>query len=113
MRLPLILVCLLSRFQMYFFRICLIQLHLREWDVSEHKCLHLMADPMLDTFEKYWEDCCLVLAIVVVLDPKCKLVLGQYYYDRIYGKNAQRHVERVQNIFTDLFSVIGVLSPPP
>uniref|UniRef100_A0A5B6ZS64 Putative zinc finger BED domain-containing protein RICESLEEPER 2-like isoform X2 n=1 Tax=Davidia involucrata TaxID=16924 RepID=A0A5B6ZS64_DAVIN len=88
----------------FFFDICDIQVQLREWEISEHECLRLMAGPMKEKFEKYWEGCGLVLAIAVVLDPRFKMDLVEYYYVKIYGSDAGRYVQRVRNAFFDLYN---------
>ena len=91
----------------FFPDICEIRLELRKWETSEHECLRTMAILMLVKFEKYWDECSLVLAIALVLDPRFKMDLVQYYYDRIYGDNSDRYVQRVRNAFVDLFNEYG------
>ncbi|KAL3533453.1 hypothetical protein ACH5RR_006974 [Cinchona calisaya] len=66
-----------------------------------------MAGPMKKKFEKYWDECCLVLAIAVVFDPRFKLDLVEYNYNAIYGKNAKRYVDRVRIAIVDLFVEYG------
>ncbi|XAR55255.1 hypothetical protein NMG60_11035280 [Bertholletia excelsa] len=83
--------------------ICMIQLKLKEWENSKYELLRLMVVPMRMKFKKYWEECSLVLAIAVVLDPRFKLQVVEYYYGRIYGEEAPMHVKRVRSAFTDLF----------
>ncbi|CAL5407309.1 unnamed protein product [Camellia sinensis] len=62
-----------------------------------------MAGPMRVKFQKYWEECSLVLAIAVVLDPRFKMDLVEYYFGLIYGADANKHIQRVRNGFVDLF----------
>ncbi|XP_028095102.1 zinc finger BED domain-containing protein RICESLEEPER 2-like [Camellia sinensis] len=42
-------------------------------------------------------------AIGVVLDPRFKMDLVEYYFGLIYGANANKHIQRVRNGFVDLF----------
>ena len=44
-----------------------------------------MADQMLVKFEKYWIEFSVVLAIVVVLDPRYKLPFIDWCYQKLYG----------------------------
>ncbi|CAL5369639.1 unnamed protein product [Camellia sinensis] len=39
----------------------------------------------------------------VVLDPRFKMDLVEYYYGLIYGADANKHIQRVRNGFVDLF----------
>ena len=66
-----------------------------------------MVGPMKENFEKYWEDCCLVLGIAVVLDPRFKMDLVEFYYSEIYGNDAFRHVERIRSAFFNLYVEYG------
>ncbi|KAI5660189.1 hypothetical protein M9H77_28982 [Catharanthus roseus] len=80
---------------------------LREWENSQHDFLKVMVGPIKQKFEKYWEESCLVLGIAVVLDPRFKMNLVEFYYDVIYGSDAYRYVERVKNVFQDLYIEYG------
>ncbi|KAL3516862.1 hypothetical protein ACH5RR_023764 [Cinchona calisaya] len=66
-----------------------------------------MVSPMKEKFEKYWDECCLVLAIAMVIDPRFKLSLVEYNYNAIYGKNAKKYVDRVRSAMVDLFVEYG------
>ncbi|KAL3529308.1 hypothetical protein ACH5RR_008630, partial [Cinchona calisaya] len=66
-----------------------------------------MAGPMKEKFEKYWDECCLVLAIAVVFDPRFKWALVEYNYNAIYGENAKKYVDGVRSAIVDLFVEYG------
>lgn len=91
----------------FFPDICNLRLKLRQWELSEHDFIREMAIPMRSKFEKYWEECCLVLAIAVVLDPRFKLALVEYYYNALYGESGYRYVDRVRSAVADLFVEYG------
>ncbi|KAL3525140.1 hypothetical protein ACH5RR_013512 [Cinchona calisaya] len=91
----------------FFPDICKLQLKLKEWENSDHDFIRNMAGPMKEKFEKYWDECCLVLAIAVVFDPRFKLALLEYNYNAIYGENAKKYVDRVRSAIVDLFVEYG------
>ncbi|KAA8538115.1 hypothetical protein F0562_027723 [Nyssa sinensis] len=67
----------------------------------------LMAGPMKEKNEKYWDECSLVLAIVVVLDPRFKMDLVEFYYNKIYESDTGKYVQRVRSAFVDLYNEYG------
>ncbi|XP_010253170.1 PREDICTED: zinc finger BED domain-containing protein RICESLEEPER 2-like isoform X2 [Nelumbo nucifera] len=83
--------------------ICTIKLRLHMWQNSEYQYVRSMAYKMKQKFDKYWDECCLVLAIAVVLDPRFKMEVVTYYYNLIYGENAERHIMRVRLALNDLY----------
>ncbi|XP_027093672.1 zinc finger BED domain-containing protein RICESLEEPER 2-like [Coffea arabica] len=87
----------------FFLDICSIQLQLMKWEQSEYDFLRHVAGPMKEKFEKYWEECSLVLAIAVVLDPRFEMDLAEYYYRQIHGRNAEKHIQRVRITFVDFY----------
>ena len=91
----------------FFPDICNLRLKMRQWEVSEYDFIREMAIPVKAKFEKYWEECSLVLAIAVVLDPRFKLALVEYYYNELYGECGERYVDRVRNAIADLFVEYG------
>jgi hypothetical protein len=70
-----------------------------------------MASQMISKFEKYWSEFSLVLAIVVVLDPRYKLRLVKYYYMKIYGAESQEY-ENVTKTLTKLFMEYSAPTTP-
>ncbi|KAL3533471.1 hypothetical protein ACH5RR_006992 [Cinchona calisaya] len=96
-----------STSNVFFPDICKLQLKLKEWENSDHDFIRNMASPMKEKFEKYWDECCLVLAIAVVFDPRFKLALVEYNYNVIYGQNAKQYVDRIRSAIVDLFVEYG------
>nr|XP_027126005.1 zinc finger BED domain-containing protein RICESLEEPER 2-like [Coffea arabica] len=91
----------------FFPDICSIQLQLMKWEQSEHDFFRHMAGPMKEKFEKYGEECSLVLTIAVVLDPRFKMDLVEYYYRQIHGHNAEKYIQRVHSTLVDLYMDYG------
>nr|DAD23119.1 TPA_asm: hypothetical protein HUJ06_024582 [Nelumbo nucifera] len=88
----------------YFPDICTIKFLLLQWLDSEHEYVRSMANRMKQKYDKYWDECSLVFAIAVVLDPKFKMEIVTYYYNLIYGETAEKHVTRVREAMHDLYS---------
>ncbi|KAK4391442.1 hypothetical protein Sango_1922000 [Sesamum angolense] len=44
-----------------------------EWENSDLNFVRRIISPIKEMFDKYWEECCLVLAVPVVFDPSSKL----------------------------------------
>jgi hypothetical protein len=62
----------------------MIYVSLKEELMGEDEHKKLMAIQMISKFEKYWLEFSEVLAIAVILDPRYKLHLVNYYYTKIY-----------------------------
>lgn len=63
-----------------------------------------MAKSMLKKFGKYWDEIHGVVAIVVVLDLKYKIVLVDYFFPQIYGGDASTHIDRIRTLCFDLYT---------
>jgi hypothetical protein len=58
---------------------------------------------MISKFEKYWFKFSEVLAITVILDPRYKLHLVNYYYTKIYGVMDSLQFENICEKLKNLF----------
>ena len=55
----------------------------------------------------------LVLVIAVVVDPRFKIDMVNYYFEQVYGHEVGHHIERTRSAFVDMFLEYGGnLSPP-
>ena len=64
---------------LFFPKICEIQLLLRECLSSSYNHIKLMAKSMIEKFDEYWSVIHGILAIVTVLDPRFKMKLIEYH----------------------------------
>ncbi|KAH7855156.1 hypothetical protein Vadar_021937 [Vaccinium darrowii] len=80
-----------------------IQLELSRGISSEDPFVSNLAKPMQEKFDKYWKDCCLVLAIAVVMDPRFKMKLVEFSLTKIYGDDAANYVKIVDEGIHELF----------
>jgi hypothetical protein len=68
---------------------------------DEHK--KLMATQMISKFEKYWFEFSKALAITIILDPRYKLHLVNYYFMKIYAVMDSLQFENVREKLKSLF----------
>ena len=59
---------------------------------------------MLEKFRKYWDEIHGVMVVAVVLDPKYKMVLVDYFFPQIYGSDASTHIDRIRTLCSDFYS---------
>ncbi|KAL1564027.1 zinc finger BED domain-containing protein DAYSLEEPER-like [Salvia divinorum] len=71
--------------------------------VSKECFVSMLTKPLLDIFTKFWDDCNLVLAIAVVMDPRFKMKFVQFSFSRIYGDDAETWVKIVDQGLHDLY----------
>ncbi|KAL0282765.1 UNVERIFIED_CONTAM: Zinc finger BED domain-containing protein RICESLEEPER 1 [Sesamum angustifolium] len=91
----------------FFPDVCEIHLKMIEWEKSDYDYVRRMVSRMKQKFEKYWDECCLVLAIAVVFYPRFKMNLVEYFYSRIYGTEAHLYIQRVRDKLVNLFIDYG------
>ncbi|XP_073158102.1 zinc finger BED domain-containing protein DAYSLEEPER-like [Henckelia pumila] len=87
----------------FFHKVCGIQLKLMEDYASQDFFLCRLSKPLLETFSRYWEDCYLVLAIAVVMDPRFKMQLVKFNFSRIYGADAENWIKIVDEGLHELY----------
>ncbi|XP_031265998.1 zinc finger BED domain-containing protein RICESLEEPER 2-like [Pistacia vera] len=71
----------------YFPKVCNIYRSLCEWVKGDNSNVSSMAGKMKKKFDTYWENCGLVLAIAIVLDPRFKLDIVKRWFQEIYGQD--------------------------
>ncbi|RVW59190.1 Zinc finger BED domain-containing protein RICESLEEPER 1 [Vitis vinifera] len=89
----------------YFPEICDIHIQLIEWCKSPDDFISSLALKMKAKFDKYWSKCSLALAVAVILDPRFKMKLVEYYYPQIYGNDAADRIKDVSDGIKELFNV--------
>ncbi|XP_074356158.1 zinc finger BED domain-containing protein RICESLEEPER 2-like [Apium graveolens] len=65
--------------------ICDIKLQLIEWENSSEEFIRVIEGPMRLKFSKFWDECGSCLAIYLILDPRFKMDIIEYYYDKLSG----------------------------
>ena len=79
---------------LFFSLICKIKLLVNRWCTTKNLAIMIMADKMANKFNKYWNDIHSMLVISVVLDPRYKMMLIDFYFLKIYDDTVYEHIER-------------------
>lgn len=88
----------------YFFEIWKIRVKLGEWKLSNVDYIAEMTSLMNIKFEKYWEECNMVLTIAAILDPRYKMKVVECVYTQVYGECALFYINKVRDFMFELFS---------
>ncbi|KAF7130778.1 hypothetical protein RHSIM_Rhsim10G0144300 [Rhododendron simsii] len=80
-------------------------IYARDWKYSTRSLLEEMALNMLEKYDKYWDNTHGFLAVAVMLDPRFKMSLIEYYYKTIYGEHGVGMVEDIRRKCYDLLTL--------
>ncbi|KAG2720923.1 hypothetical protein I3760_02G056800 [Carya illinoinensis] len=100
-----------STSNLYFPAVFMIYLTLKKHSESEDDYMRNMACQMLAKFEKYWSEFNVLLAIVVILDPRYKLHFVDFSYTKLYG-NGSLEFLNVRTKMASLFMEYSSSSTP-
>ena len=87
----------------FFLEVSKIQTELTNASMSQDPLVRDLTKPLKDKFDKYWNECCLVLALAVVMDPRFKLKLVEFIFSKIFVQNAEEWIRIVDYGLHDLF----------
>ncbi|KAG9158265.1 hypothetical protein Leryth_000397 [Lithospermum erythrorhizon] len=88
----------------YFHEAWKIQLELARAAASEDPFVSSLTKSMQEIFDNYWKSCCFILAIAVVMDPRFKMKLVEFSFQKIYGdEKAPEYVKIVDEGIHELF----------
>ncbi|GAA0148026.1 hypothetical protein LIER_07576 [Lithospermum erythrorhizon] len=96
----------------FFDEVWKIHLELMHGTVSEDPLVCYITKPLLEKFERYWRDCGLFLAAAVMMDPRFKMKLVEFSFNRIYGADAETWIKIVEEGVHELFLEYVVQSLP-
>ncbi|KAL6312943.1 hypothetical protein AAG906_022723 [Vitis piasezkii] len=84
--------------------LCEIKEALYDWLICSNEVVSTMASSMLEKFDKYWSGCHIVMAIAVVLDPRYKMKILEFYFPIMYGSEASSEIGKIRQLCYDLLS---------
>ncbi|CAJ2634711.1 unnamed protein product [Trifolium pratense] len=79
---------------------------------EEDPFISQLIKPMQEKIDKYWRECCLVLAIAVVMDPRFKMKLVEFSFPRVFGDDSREYVKIVDDGVHELFNEYVALPLP-
>lgn len=88
----------------YFSKICEIKLALHKWVSSSNELIQKMVGNMLLKFDKYWGTIHEIMGVATVLDPRYKMELLEYYYEKMYGIDSFSQVRKIRQLSYNLVS---------
>ncbi|GMH21192.1 hypothetical protein Nepgr_023034 [Nepenthes gracilis] len=95
----------------FFHEVWKIQLELARSAASDDPFVGNLSKPMQEKIQKYWNKCCLVLAIAVAMDPRFKMKLVEFNFTKIFGEQAPAYSRVVDDGIHELS--LEYLSLPP
>lgn len=78
---------------LYFSKICDIKLEISKWIDDPNGLIKQMAEKMSNKFDKYWGVIHDILGVSTVLDPRFKMDMFEYYYDKLYPVNTSNEIK--------------------
>ncbi|XP_021864594.2 zinc finger BED domain-containing protein RICESLEEPER 2-like [Spinacia oleracea] len=88
---------------LYLELICEIKVNFLKWLNCEVPWIKEMASKMLKKFDKYWLAARDILGVATIFHPQYRFCALEHYFKKIYGNDAEDEVDRIHQIFYDLF----------
>lgn len=96
----------------FFHEVWKIQSELTRAVASEDPFVSTLTKAMQEKIDKYWKDCSLALATAVVMDPRFKMKLVEFSFNKIYGDEAPTCIKIVDDGVHELFHEYVALPLP-
>ena len=81
---------------LYFPEFCEVYLCIKKMEISSYPFVVQMSKGMFVKWNKYWSIGNTLLAIACVLDPRCKMMVIEYYYQKIFPEGCELIVSNVR-----------------
>ncbi|CAL5344289.1 unnamed protein product [Camellia sinensis] len=82
--------------------LCEIRITISQWLSCSIEVVRSMASKMLGKFDKYWVIIHGLIGVAVVLDPRYKLSVLEFYFDKLYGDTAEEEIAKIRQLCYDL-----------
>ncbi|KAH9770127.1 BED-type domain-containing protein [Citrus sinensis] len=89
---------------LFFPLVCKMRIALKGWQTSDVPAVKNMADNMIGKFLKYWDEISGVLVMAVILYPRYKMMLINYYYPKIYVVGLENQLKRVRELCDEMMN---------
>uniref|UniRef100_A0A803N135 BED-type domain-containing protein n=1 Tax=Chenopodium quinoa TaxID=63459 RepID=A0A803N135_CHEQI len=87
----------------YFPKVCALKLALSSWLSSPYDYVRVMAQVMLEKYDKYWIGVNALMGVATILDSRYKMALIRFYFGKIYDAlNVDKEVEKISNLLNKL-----------
>lgn len=97
----------------FYDKVWTIQLKLKHAASSHDHFVSSFTKPLQETFDEYWKDCSLVLAVAAIMDPRFKMKFVEHSFSKIYDREAENWIKIVDDGLHELFLDYFVQSLPP
>ena len=87
----------------FFPLVCEIKLSLKKWETCSIESIRNMASKMIVKFDKYWSVIHGIMGIAIVLDPRYKMKLLEYFYPLLYGSASSNEISSIKQLCFSLF----------
>lgn len=87
----------------FFHEVFRIQMELAHGALSDDTYVSDFVRPLYEKFDRYWRDCCVVLAMAVAMDPRYKLKLVQFSFVKAFGEEAEMWLRMVDEGIRELY----------
>ena len=77
---------------------------LKGWQTLDVHAVNNMANNMIEIFLKYWDEISGILVIVVILDPRYKMMLNNYYYPKIYTVGLENRFNKMRELCDEMMN---------
>ncbi|KAH6800327.1 hypothetical protein C2S52_000791 [Perilla frutescens var. hirtella] len=87
----------------FFPLICEIKLSLQQWRTCRIEAIRNMASKMIIKFDKYWFVIHGIMGIAIILDPRYKLKLLEYFFPKLYESSSSYEIGAIKKLCYSLF----------
>ena len=71
---------------------------------NENEFIQAMMVEMKSKFDKYWGKCNLLMAVAIILDPRCKMRVVEFSFSKLYlNKEARENVAKIQEPLYEIY----------
>jgi Domain of unknown function (DUF4413) len=88
---------------LFFPDFCEVYLSIKKMCSSPYPFIVNMGTEMFAKWDKYWTSGNTLLVIACVLDPRCKLVVVEYYIEKMYADECPWFVANLKTCMNELF----------